>query len=123
MIKQKEYILYIITCSEDNLEKSTHAFKVACSGIDNNIETIIILQGEGVWLAKKGKTDNLKEEGMEPIKTFIDKYLVDDNQLHVCGTCLKKRNISEDELISGAVKTTAAKISEMIFSARNVVTY
>jgi uncharacterized protein involved in oxidation of intracellular sulfur len=51
---KEEKILYIGTSADDDPEKASMPFVMACAALAMDIKATIALQGNGVYLAQKG---------------------------------------------------------------------
>jgi predicted peroxiredoxin len=40
-----------------------------------DVEAVVVLQGNGVYLAKKGYADNIAFPGLTPLKTLVESYV------------------------------------------------
>ena len=108
MEEKEEKIFYIGTHAGDNPEKAAMPFVMACAALAMDIKATVCLQGDAVYLAKKGYVDNMLPSGGFPhIKELINSFMELGGQMGVCVPCIKERNIDEADLIDGA-KTTAA---------------
>jgi predicted peroxiredoxin len=118
----EDRLVYIITHAKDNLEMAAIPFKLVGGALAMDVVPVVILQGEGVNLAVKGylSDDNPHEK---EIKNAINMYLSFGNQIYLCSPCLKERNITDDMIIEGAVTVGAAKVTEEVLKAKNVLKY
>ena len=108
MAEKEEKIFYIGTHAGDDPEKAAMPFVMACAALAMDIKATVCLQGNGVYLAKKGYADNMLPSGGFPhINELIHNFMELGGQMGVCVPCIKARNIAETDLIDGA-KTTAA---------------
>jgi uncharacterized protein involved in oxidation of intracellular sulfur len=121
-MENNEKIVYVITNGKNNPEKAIIPFVLANGALAMDIDVSIILQSEGVMLAKKGYADDIKHEGFDPLKKLIDDYLSSGKKLLLCGPCVKARKI-ENDLIENAVIVGAAKVAQEALSAKAVFTY
>ncbi len=115
-------IVYIITHSDDNPEKAIIPFVLANGALSMDIDVSIILQSNGVMIAKKGYAKNIVHQGFDPLEKLLNTYLSFGKKIYLCGPCVKSRKI-ENELIEGAVIIGAAKVAEEVVSAKAVLTY
>ncbi len=103
-----------LTCAKDNADKATVAFVVANAAVASEKITLVFLSTEGVRLAAEGFADSIHEEGFAPLKELIDSFLAAGGKLFVCSPCLKKRGITEENLIAGATIVGGAKLVEFL---------
>jgi predicted peroxiredoxin len=54
MAEKEEHVLFICTHAEDHLEKAAVPFVMANGAMAMDVKATIVLQGDGVYLAKKG---------------------------------------------------------------------
>jgi predicted peroxiredoxin len=57
------------------------------------------------------------------LKELIDKFLANGGKILVCTPCLKKRGISEEQLINGAIPVGGATLVEILSNGAPCVTY
>lgn len=102
----------LVNCSfgKDDAEKSTVAFIVASAATAADKETAVFLTCEGVWLATKGGADDVRADGHQPLKEFLDAFIEYKGQLWVCPACAKARGIGEKDLIASAQLAGAARV-------------
>ena len=85
---------------------------------------MVVLQGEGVYLAKKGYIENLvKPGGFSPFTKLTDRLQGTGGSLKVCVPCIKERNIEASDLIEGAQTTAAGRLITEALEADAVFTY
>ena len=72
MAEKEERILFICTHAEDNLEKAAMPFVMANAAMAMDVKATIVLQGEAVYLAKKGYIEKLgKPGGFDPFTKLM----------------------------------------------------
>ena len=72
MAEKEEKIFYIGTHAGDNPEKAAMPFVMACAALAMDIKATVCLQGDAVYLEKKGYVDNMLPSGGFPhIKELI----------------------------------------------------
>ena len=124
MAEKEEKILVIGTHASDNPEKAAMPFVMANAALAMDVKATVALQGEGVYLAKKGYIQNLvKPGGFSPFTKLMADFLELGGSLKVCVPCIKERNIEESELIEGAQTTAAGRLITEALQADAVFTY
>jgi uncharacterized protein involved in oxidation of intracellular sulfur len=118
-----EKIVYISTHFEDAPEKAIIPFVLANASFAMDAEPVIILQAEGVHLAVRGKAAAINHSPFDPLEQLAAAYASMGGKLLVCSPCLKARNLSEADLVENAVIVGAAKVIEVVTSARAVLSY
>jgi uncharacterized protein involved in oxidation of intracellular sulfur len=56
-------------------ERATFPFVMANAAQAMDVEAVVVLQGDGVYLAKKGYADDISVPGFTPLKQLIDNYV------------------------------------------------
>ena len=124
MTEKEEKILYIGTCADDNSEKAHMPFVMAVAALTMDVKATIVLQGAGVYLAKKGYVDSMPPGGgFPPLKKLLQDFLELGGQLKVCGPCIKTRHIEESDLVEGTEVTAAGALNIAAMEANAVFTY
>lgn len=106
---QTEKMLYIATHAGENSEKAAMPLVMANAALAMEMEAVVVLQGNGVYLAQKGYAEKMTVPGgFPPVAKLLKEFIELGGRLLVCVPCIKERHIDEaTELIDGA-KTTAA---------------
>ena len=124
MTETIENIMYFATHAGDNPEKACMPFVMANGALAMDIKAIVVLQGNGVYLAKEDYRKNMLPGGGFPSfnKLFTD-FLELGGELHVCAPCIKERHIEESELPEGAKITAAGQVNLMALKANATLVY
>jgi len=124
MTEKEEKILYICTCAAENSEKAHMPFVMAIAALAMDVKATIVLQGAGVYLAKKGYVDTMPPGGGFPaVKKLLKDFLDLGGQLKVCGPCIKERHIEESDLVESAEVTAAGVLNIEAMESKAVFTY
>lgn len=124
MSEKEEKMLYIATHAGEDPEKASIPFVLANAALAMDIQAMVVLQGEAVYLAKKGYVDTvLPKGGFPPIKKLVEEFIELGGQLRICVPCIKSRNIEESDLIAGAEATAAGALNAAAMEADAVFTY
>jgi len=106
---QTEKIMYIGTHAGENPEKAAMPFVMAIAALAMDIQSVVVLQGNGVYLAQKGYAEKmLPPAGFPPVEQLLKEFLELNGRLLVCVPCIKERHIDESADLIAGVKTTAA---------------
>ena len=90
----------IVAYAKDNVDKATIGFTLAKAAMDRGERVTVILASEGVRLAVKGYADDMNNgEPFKPLKELMDGLLEKGGVLNVCAPCMKKRNITEHDVV------------------------
>ncbi|MGB5748770.1 MAG: DsrE family protein [Desulfobacterales bacterium] len=121
---KEEKILYIGTCADDDPEKASMPFVMACAALAMDIKATIALQGTAVYLAQKGYVDKMPPGGgFPPMTELLANFMELGGELKVCVPCMKIRNIEESELVEGSKTTAAGALNIEAIEARAVMVY
>ncbi len=69
---EKEKIVFIATRAGDEPERASFPLMLANAAQSMDVEAVVVLQADGVFLAKKGYADNITVPGFTPLKQLID---------------------------------------------------
>jgi uncharacterized protein len=112
MSNKQEKILYLCTCGKDRSEVAHAPFVLANAALAMDIQATIVLQGDGVALARKGFADTMPPGGgFPPMKKLLTDFIELGGRIWVCGPCIKTRDIAESDLIEGADITAAGAVN------------
>ena len=121
--EKQEKIVYINTCAGESPEKASLPFVLANAALTMEVEAVVVLQGTGVYLAKKGYADNVFAAGLPPLKELMKSFLEAGGRILVCVPCIRERKIDESDLVEGAEPTAAAKLTLELLSANATLVY
>jgi len=124
MAENEEVIMFFGTYAGDNAEKAAMPFVMACGALAMDIKAVVVLQGQGVYIAQKGYVDNMLPPGGFPrVKKLLADFLELGGDLRVCGPCIKEREIKESDLVQGAKITSAGELALEAMKANAVFVY
>ncbi len=118
-----EKLVVIVTNGPDKQEMATIPFVMATAAQSMDVEVTIILQSDGVLLAKKGVVDNIHAAGFMPLKQLLDTFLELKGKFLVCTPCVKSRGINENELVQGSQLIAAGTVISETLDAKAVMSY
>lgn len=116
-------LVIIATHAEENPDKATLPFVMGNTALAMDMDSTVILQSTGVYLAYRGYAEHVHAAGFPPLTELLATYLEAGGKLMVCSPCLQARKITPEELIESAVIIAGATLIGEIASATNVVTY
>ncbi|MBC2709524.1 MAG: DsrE family protein [Desulfosarcina sp.] len=112
MSEKQEKILYMCTCGENRPEMAHIPFALANAALAMDINATIILQGDGVKIAQKGRADMMPPGGgFPPMKELLASFVEQGGKLWVCSPCIKDRDIAESDLIEESSVTAAGSVN------------
>ncbi|MFN3240401.1 MAG: DsrE family protein [Planctomycetota bacterium] len=113
-----------ITECKTNEDKATLGFVVANAAVGSEKETMVFLSADGVWAAVQGEMDKVAAgEPFVPLKELVDKFVANGGKILVCSPCMKKRGITEDQLVAGATPAGGAALVEWLANGSPSVGY
>jgi sulfur relay (sulfurtransferase) complex TusBCD TusD component (DsrE family) len=110
----------ILTKAPYGEESSWNALRLAHALCAKGINVNIFLLGDGVFLAKKGQTT---PAGYYNLENMLEDLIKKGVTVGVCGTCVKSRGLSEEELISGAKIGKMMDLADWIKESQHVLTF
>ncbi len=117
------FCVTITHCRTDG-DKATVAFVVANAALGSEKDTMVFLSTDGVWCAVKGEAEKVSTGApFAPLKELVDKFVAGGGKILVCTPCMKKRNITEDQLIAGASPAGGAALVEWLAKGSPSVAY
>ncbi|MDR3640862.1 MAG: DsrE family protein [Humidesulfovibrio sp.] len=117
------FCVTITHCRTDG-DKATLGFVVANAAQGSEKETMVFLSTDGVYCAIKGEAEKINEGApFAPLKELINKFTAAGGKIYVCTPCLKKRGLTEADLIEGAVPAGGAALVEWLTNGSPCVAY
>lgn len=124
MSDKQEKILYIGTHANDDPEKAHLPFVLGNAALAMDIKATVVLQSNGVYLAKKGFVDNMVSGGgFPPIKKLMEDFTSLGGEIKVCKPCIAERKIEESDLIPGAETTAGGAVNIAAIEADAVLVF
>jgi len=110
----KKYIM-VITHSEDDDDSANGAVGMAVSLLSAGADLALFFIFEGAKMARKGVAETIEGEHMAPVRDLFPMVLEAELPMYVCGACVKKYNIPEDEIVKGVkISTLPTVTAEMM---------
>ena len=117
------FCVSITNCKLDP-DKATLGFVVANAAQGSEKETLVFLSADGVWAAHKEEMLKVDEGApFAPLKDLIAKFSKAGGKIYVCTPCMKKRGITEDDLVEGSVPAGGAALVEWLANGSPCVSY
>ena len=105
----------IVAYAKDNIDKATVGFTLVNSALDSGHKVKVALASEGVRLAVKGYADGIHNgEPFKPLKQLMEDALKKGAEINVCTPCMKKRNLTEKEMIPGVRFIAGAELIALL---------
>lgn len=113
-----------ITHCKTDPDKATLGFVVANAAQGSEKETMVFLSSDGVYCAVASEMGTVNEGApFAPLKDLVDKFLKAGGKIYVCTPCMKKRGITEADLIAGATPAGGAALVEWLANGSPAVAY
>ena len=120
---QREKIVYISTNGPENPEKASLPFVLANAAMVMEVETLVVLQGPAVFLAKKGCLEHVHSSGFAPLMELVEAFFEQGGRLAICAPCIQERKIDVADLIEDAIPIAGGSLTEEILSANATLVY
>jgi predicted peroxiredoxin len=88
-----------------------------------DVQVVVVLQGTGVLLAKKGCYEHVFSAGMPSLKELVDSFIELGGILLICTPCIQERHITEDMLVEIAKPIKAARVIMEVLEANATLNY
>ena len=115
-------VLIAVTNGPDNPEKAVLPFIVANAALTTAEEVVVMLQGAGVWLARKGVAEHILCCKWS-LGTLLKSFIEEGGTLLVCSPCLEERDIDEEDLIEPAIVAGGVEFIERAAESDVVLVY
>jgi uncharacterized protein involved in oxidation of intracellular sulfur len=115
-------LLLVVTHATDDSERATVPFVIGTTALVSDMETTILLQMEGAWLAKKGQAQLVNDPAFPPLADLMGKF-TEAGWILVCGPCAKKRGLKQEDMVEGITIVNAPTIVKEIGEAKSVLVY
>lgn len=113
-----------ITHCKTDPDKATLGFVVANAAQGSEKETMVFLSSDGVWCAVADEMLKVDEGApFAPLKDLVEKFMKAGGKIYVCTPCMKKRGITEEQLIEGAIPAGGAALVEWLSNGSPAVAY
>lgn len=119
MKKKNGNLVIITTGKEDRGGRATIGFCLAASSLSMGINTTVFLTLQGTIWGMQGADNDIKIDGFESLKSYMDQFLEHKGRLLVCSPCVKFfcgiKESKNTKLIKGAEYagfTTIASLME-----------
>lgn len=123
MTEKKEKIVIIATHGPEDPERSTFPFVMANGALVMDVDATMILQGAGVFLAKKGCYEHVFAAGLPPLGQLVKSFVEQGGKILVCDPCIHERKIDESMLVASAETIATARAVQECLEADAVLNY
>ena len=116
----KKYLL-VVTHSDDDQDRANGAVGMAVSLLSEGTDLALFFVFEGAKLARKGVADTIAGEYMTPVRELFPLLLEAELPMYVCGACVKKFKIPQDELIPGMMIATLPTVTAEMLDRETIM--
>jgi len=112
-----------LTAGVESPEKLSQAFSVAATAVASGAEVSLWLTGESAWMAVPGRAEEFSLPYAAELAELRDAVLV-DGRVTVCSQCAARRDLTEADLLPGAlVRGSAAFVEEILQDGAQALVY
>ncbi len=111
---ERTLVVKLTTGTEDP-ERLSQAFTVAATALASGVEVSLWLTGEATWLALPGRAEDFTLAYAAGLADLRDAVLA-GGRLTVCSQCAARRDLTETDLVAGAVVRGAAAFVEEVLA-------
>jgi predicted peroxiredoxin len=116
-------VLIIATHGPEDRERATLPFVMANAALVMEMETAVVLQGNGVLLGQKGVYEHVFAPGLPALQDLLKSFFDQGGKLLVCTPCVVDRKIEESMLIEGAELIAGARVIKEATTSSAVLNY
>ncbi len=113
--------LLVLNDAPYGAERSYNGFRLALSlAKRDDVEVRVFLMGDAVGCAVRGQ---LTPDGYYNLERMLKGLAKKHVPVGCCGTCLKARGITDEQLVDGAVHSSLEELTDWTLWAERVVTF
>lgn len=120
---EHEKLVVMVTHGPDDPEIATIPFAMAGAAVASDVDVVMGFQGDGCELVKKGVAEQIQADEFAPLGELLETIREMGGQFLVCSPCVKKRHLSEDDLVEGAEIVAAGRFVAEVTSATTSLVY
>jgi predicted peroxiredoxin len=121
--EETKKVVVIITHGPEDPERASFPFVMANGAMVMDAQATVILQGTGVWLAKKGCYEHVFAPGLPPLQQLVHSFIEQGGKILVCLPCINERKIEENTLVETAEPIATGRAMQEILEANVVLNY
>ena len=118
-----EKLVIFATHGPEDPERACLPFVMANAALALDVSAVVVLQGAGVILAKKGCYEHVFAAGMPSLKELVDSFIELGGVLLICTPCIQERRITEEMLVETAQPVKAARVVMEVLEATGTLNY
>lgn len=117
------HIMIHNTHAQDDIERASLAFVVGNTALSSGQEATMLLTIEGVRIPVTNYAEGLQADGFMPLSELMRTFIANGGKIWVCGACAKPRQITQDDLIDGAMIVGAATAVEALVNGAQSLSF
>ena len=123
MPSNSRQLIIKLTTGTESPEKLSQGFTVAATAVASGVEVSLWLTGESSWLAVPGRAEEFSLPHAARLADLRDSVLA-DGHLTVCSQCAARRDLTEADLLPGAlIRGAAAFVEEIMQNDAQALVY
>ncbi|MGB8021960.1 MAG: DsrE family protein [Candidatus Nanopelagicales bacterium] len=114
--------LFILNDPPYGTERVYNGLRLAANmqRLDEGHEMVVFLMGDAAAAAKSGQ---VVPNGYYNINKMLGNVLRRGGRVLVCGTCMDARGLTQEDLISGAMRSTLDELTQITLAAGKVLVF
>lgn len=112
-----------VTSGIESPERLSQAFTVAATAVASGVDVSLWLTGEATWIAVPGRAEEFELPYAAPLAELRDAVLA-GGRVTVCTQCAARRELTEEQLVAGAmIRGAAAFVEEVTAPGAQALVY
>lgn len=112
-----------LTTGIESPERLSQAFTVAATAVASGARVSLWLTGESTWLAVPGRAEEFSLPHAARLADLRDAVIA-DGRVTVCSQCAARRDLTEADLLPGAlIRGAAAFVEEILRDGAQAIVY
>jgi predicted peroxiredoxin len=119
----RQRLVVKVTCGPEALERLNQGLTVAATAAASGVEVSLWLTGDATWVAVPGRAEELSLPHAAPLSELRDAVLA-AGSVTVCGQCAARRDLTDVDLLPGAlIRGAAAFVEEVMEPGAQALVY
>lgn len=119
----RQRLVVKVTCGPEALERLNQGLTVAATAAASGVEVSLWLTGDATWVAVPGRAEELSLPHAAPLSDLRDAVLA-SGSVTVCGQCAARRDLTDADLLPGAlIRGAAAFVEEVMEPETKALVY
>ena len=119
----RQRLVVKVTCGPEALERLNQGLTVAATAAASGVEVSLWLTGDATWVAVPGRAEELSLPHAAPLSDLRDAVLA-AGSVTVCGQCAARRDLTDADLLPGAlIRGAAAFVEEVMEPGAQALVY